>query len=228
MKQYVLALALMLTLNVSAAGVQPRHRHHAPTEQVAGDTTAQNRTATVAATSGQDEGIDAYSDTTSTAIADADTAANTHRNVTIDWDGDEFGDTALEKLIGAIVGGTAGVGAVLIVIGILLIVCLVIAAPIIVIVLLLRYLLKNHNNRVRLAEKAMETGQPIPESVQPRELETPEYYWKRGVRNAAIGAGLLLMFWIWGDSELLMGIGALVLCQGVGQMIISKTTSREH
>ena len=71
-------------------------------------------------------------------------------------------------------------------------------------------------------EKAMESGQPIPEEIMSVDKQSEGYLWKRGVRNVAIGLGLMLMFWIW-DSETLVGIGVLIFCYGIGQMIISKT-----
>ena len=112
-----------------------------------------------------------------------------------------------------------GVGGVLLASLILLIVALFLLAPLIILALILRYFIKRHNDRVTLAEKAMESGQQIPESMKPVDKQSDEYLWKRGVKNAAIGAGLIIMFWFWG-SDALAGIGALVLCYGLGQMFL--------
>lgn len=221
-------MALMLTLNASAAsGVQPHHRHHAPTEQVVVDSAKQQTPAAMAtaAGNGQDEGVEAYSDTTSKVTAQKDTIVN-FGNDADDWD-DDFGDSRLDRIIGAVVGGTAGVGTILIMLGVILIILLVIAAPIIVVVLLFRLLVKNHNNKVRLAEKAMETGQPIPDSVKPANPDTPEYYWRQGVKHVAVGVGLAIMFCAMNANEL-AGIGALVACYGLGQMFISKKSGNKE
>lgn len=224
MKQYFIALALMLTLNASAAtGVQPRHRHHAQTEQVVADSTKQQAPAVTTTTdqNAQDEGVEAYSDTTSTATAQKDSIVNLGSSAD-DWD-EDFGDSKFDRFFGALLGGTAGVGAILIALGVILIIILCILAPIILIILLFRLLVKNHNNKVRLAEKAMETGQPIPEEVKPATVQSPDYYWQKGVKNVAIGVGLALLFWFM-DAHELVGIGALVACYGAGQIFISKKT----
>ncbi len=91
------------------------------------------------------------------------------------------------------------------------------------VILLIRYFINRHNNRVSLAEKAMETGQPIPDEVKSEPAYSPDYYWKKGIKNVAIGLGMAIMFSIW-DADVLAGIGALVACWGAGQMIIAKTT----
>ena len=96
-------------------------------------------------------------------------------------------------------------------------------APFIILFLVIRYFINRHNSRVALVEKAMETGRPIPEEVKPMVNETPEDYRKRGIKNIAIGAGLFLMFAIMG-AGVLMGVGALIVCWGVGQVVISKTS----
>lgn len=67
-----------------------------------------------------------------------------------------------------------------------------------------------------LAQKAIETGQPIPENLCGKQAVPAADLWRTGIRNVSIGAGLVLMFAIWG-SAFLVGIGALVLCYGVGQ-----------
>ena len=91
--------------------------------------------------------------------------------------------------------------------------------PLIIVLLIIRYLVRRHNDRVRLAEKAMEQGQPIGESEMPLNKKSPDYLWRRGVRNVSIGAGLALFFWFLG-ADSLVGIGLLVACLGVGQMFM--------
>ena len=41
--------------------------------------------------------------------------------------------------------------------------------------------------------------------------------------NIAVGVGLTLMFSVWG-SDVLVGVGLLIACLGVGQLVIAKTT----
>ena len=100
-------------------------------------------------------------------------------------------------------------------------------SPVIIILFIIRYLIKRHNDRVILAQKAMETGQPVPADVAPSPKRTNEDLWRKGINNAAIGVGLMLMFWWMGTKEI-AGVGALVLCMGIGQMFIARTSGRKR
>lgn len=202
MKQYLIALALMLSLHAGAAGVQPRHRHHATVTAV--DSTAK-------------EAVEAFSDTTSADLAGSEDTVYTSQSVADDWET----TTPAEEFFGKLIGGTLGAGGVIIVILVLLAILLCALAPFVVLALLIRYFINQHNNRVALAQKAMETGQPIPDEMKPLRPESSDYYLKRGVRNIALGVGLALMFGIWG-ADMLAGIGLLVACLGVGQVVIAK------
>ncbi len=219
MKQYLIAIALMLALNAGATSVQPRHRHHPPTVQV-DPAKPQSPSALAATTDSVDsEGIEAFSDTSSTAKAGSEDSVYQ----TSSYDSSNDIDLDSYPLLRKILGGTIGVGGTLIAVIVVLGILLCLLAPFIVVIFLIRYLINRHNNQVTLAEKAMETGQPIPEGIKPINTGTAEFYRQRGIKNAAIGVGLFIMFWIW-DSGLLMGIGALVACYGIGQIIIGKTS----
>ena len=104
---------------------------------------------------------------------------------------------------------------------------LVLLAPFIIIILVLRYLVREHNDRVTLAEKAMETGQPIPDELMAVDKQSDEYLHRRGIRNIWIGIGMALMFGIWG-SDMLTGIGLLVLCYGIGQIMIARSSTKKN
>ena len=92
-------------------------------------------------------------------------------------------------------------------------------APLIIVFLVIRYLIRRHNDRMKLAEMAMEKGINVPESDRPIDKQSDEYLVKRGLRNAFLGAGLCAMF-AWWDADFLAGIGALVFFYGIGQTII--------
>ena len=79
-----------------------------------------------------------------------------------------------------------------------------------------------------LTEKAIESGRPIPSVVksQTQYRYSNEQQWQRGVKTAATGLGLMLLFAFLG-AEQLIGVGALVLCMGAGQMIIGKTSRKK-
>lgn len=209
MKHYLIALALMLTLSASTMSAAPKHRHHHQTTALAKTDTASS------------QGIVAYSDTTQSdpqeandSVVQGSTKSGHHS-----WDPADYNDPFTYWMDG--LGWRGDVLAVLL-IGAIVIFLLF---PLIVIILVLRYLVKRHNDRVTLAEKAMESGQPIPEAMKPVDKQTDEYLWRRGIRNAAIGMGLVLMFSIW-QSTSLAGVGALIACYGIGQMVIAKTSSK--
>lgn len=207
MKQYLIALTFLFALNASAAGVQPRHRHH-PQVEINDSTSQTNSTS-------QDE-IEAFSDTTNTSLVGTEDTVYTSEIYSDD-------ESKMEEIITGILGGTIGVGGVIIAVLVILAMLLCALAPFILIALIIRYLIKRHNNNVTLAEKAMETGQPIPEELKPLTPESPDYYKRKGIKNIAIGVGLALMFFVW-DAELLAGVGLLIACWGIGQVIIAKTT----
>lgn len=79
--------------------------------------------------------------------------------------------------------------------------------------------MRRHNDRMKLAEMAMEKGINVPESDRPIDKQSDEYLVKRGLRNAFLGAGLCAMF-AWWDADFLAGIGALVFFYGIGQTVI--------
>ena len=85
--------------------------------------------------------------------------------------------------------------------------------------LVIRYLIRRHNDRMKLAEMAMEKGINVPESDRPIDKQSDEYLVKRGLRNAFLGAGLCAMF-AWWEADFLAGIGALVFFYGLGQTLI--------
>ena len=204
MKQYLIALTMMLALHANASSVQPQHRHHA--QVVAVDTTAQ-------------DGVEAYSDTTSTDLAGTEDSVYTYNTSSNSFDI----DTGTEDFIKKLLGGTIGVGGVIIAVLVSLALLICVLAPFIIVILIIRYLINQHNNRISLAEKAMETGQPIPDDLKPVATESPEYYRRKGIKNTAIGVGLAIMFAIWG-SDMLAGIGVLIACWGIGQLVIAKTS----
>ena len=224
MKKAILALALVMSMGatqVSWASSAPKHRYHPTTQQVdqqnPQDKAADGKTASAEQkASAQDDGpLEAYSDTTSSdsAINDAcdhdDTRAY-HSKYSLENYDDPF------DFIGSVFGsGMLGVVVIFCVIfGLLFIL-----APLIVFILLIRYLVRRHNDRIKLAEMAMEKGINVPESDRPIDKQSDEYLVKRGLRNVFLGAGLCAMF-SWWSVDFLAGIGALIGFYGLGQTLI--------
>lgn len=205
MKKTIFLMAMLLALSAAApqaSAAQQSHRNRPHTQMV----DKKDKDAT------DEEGVVAYSDTVT-----ADTASAANGGATFDNDAPVSRDELLEfynSLPGWIVK-------------FFLIVCVFVPmllcflAPIIVVLLVIRYFMRRHKDRVRLAEMAMEKGEPFTDELKPLSKKSPEYMWRRGVRNTSIGAGLMILFWFFGMQSL-MGIGALVACIGLGQMFMVK------
>lgn len=208
MKKAIVALALIMSMGlnqVSLASSAPKHRYTPSTEQVDKSANAS-------------EELEAYSDTASVDSAYDDDYAEddnpvnySHSRYSVDNYSDPF------DYIGSVFGKGA-----LWCVGIFTVIftLLFVFAPLLIILLILRYLYRRHNDRMRLAEMAMDKGVNIPESSRPIDRQSSDYLMKRGIRNACLGFGLAIMFGIWG-SRLLSGFSALVLCYGIGQILIS-------
>ena len=217
MKSTVLSLAVLLVIGTALPAGAQRHRHTPRTAPVA--------TATAAPASSDDDDSDelvAYSDTVS--AADTDSLPAYNQSAMDDEDVVSRFNDRMERLASGMFRGFFGS-----LIGVLFIVLLVafFFMPLIIVLLVLRYLSHRQKDRVRLAEKAMETGQPLTDEQMPLSRKSPEYMWRRGVRNVSIGVGLMLFFWFLGTTPL-MGIGALVACLGVGQAYIARQKNSDR
>lgn len=183
-----------------------RHRH-TPRTTVVDDTK-------------DDNGIEAYSDTSSTAQPLDSTAYSTSDDADDINDSNRFDPSRFSDPFSWFAFlGTSGFVGILLTILLLGVGLLFLFMPLIIVLLIMRYMVRRHNDRVRLAEKAMEQGQPIGEGEMPLNKKSPDYLWRRGVRNVSIGAGLALFFWFLG-ADPLVGIGLLVACLGLGQMFM--------
>lgn len=205
MKKTIFLMAMLLALSAAApqaSAAQQSHRNRPHTQMV----DKKDKDAT------DEEGVVAYSDTVT-----ADTASAANGGATFDNDAPVSRDELLEfynSLPGWIVK-------LFLILCVFVPMLLCFLAPIIVVLLVIRYFMRRHKDRVRLAEMAMEKGEPFTDELKPLSKKSPEYMWRRGVRNTSIGAGLMIFFWFFGMQSL-MGIGALVACIGLGQMFMVK------
>ena len=204
MRKILLSLVAVMLLGSAVPMEAQRHRH-TPRTAVVDD----NK---------DDNGIEAYSDTSST-VQMADTAHSNAYSTPLSVDDSNRFDPGRfsDPFSWFAFLGTSGFVGILLTILLLGVGLLFLFMPLIIVLLIIRYLVRRHNDRVRLAEKAMEQGQPLGESEMPLNKKSPDYLWRRGVRNVSIGAGLALFFWFLG-ADPLVGIGLLVACLGVGQM----------
>lgn len=196
-------MALLLTLGSSATVSAQRHRHTPRTETVAKDSAKS-----------KDQGIEAYSDTSSVATDSAAYDTTVPATDNDSFDQDDF-DNPFSWFAHLSSTNFAGVAFIIVV----LLTFILLLMPLIIVLLIIRYLIKRHNDRVHLAEKAMETGQMLNEEDMPLSKKSPEYMWQRGIKNVSIGLGLMVFFWFLG-AESLAGIGGLIACLGAGQMFM--------
>lgn len=205
MKKTIFLMAMLLTLSAAApmtSAAQQSHRNRPHTQMV--DKKDKDAAA-------EEEGIVAYSDTVT-----ADTASAAKGGATFD------NDDSMSRRCRTFFNTMPGE-----IVKLCLIVCVFVPmllcflAPIIIVLLVIRYFMRRHKDRVRLTEMAMEKGESFDDELKPLSKKSPEYMWRRGVRNTSIGAGLMIFFWFF-DMQSLMGIGALVACIGLGQMFMVK------
>ena len=220
MKKVILAFALVISLStvqVSWASSAPKHRYQPATQQVDAKSPALDSDKKKNHQAEDDEGIEAYSDTTSvdtTAEADYSSDEQDASNR-----GSEFSLSRYDDPFDFL-GSVFGKGVLFFVMFLVFVVSLLfIFAPLIAIILIIRYLNRRHKERMKLMEMAIEKGVDVPETYRPIDKQSNEYLVKRGLRNAFLGAGIFAMFTIW-NAEFLAGIGALVLFYGLGQAVI--------
>lgn len=171
--------------------------------------------------------IEAFSDTTSSQSGSVVTPP-----VPLDPDFDDFfddeDDDPVEGQIfnsfwdGMDANSFMGMGFVLAVLIIIFVI-----SPIVIIGLILWFIYKNRKNRMRLAEMAMQNGQPIPDELMPKAEETPDVVQQKGIRQICLGIGLtFLLGWVAGKIG--AGIGILVLCIGLGNLLIARSSKNKQ
>ena len=203
MKKYLFAIAMVLSLSMNADAAAQKHRHSPRTEQV--DSTKNNRDA-----------IEAFSDTTAVAGDSIDTYSHRHR-ISFSAD-DEDVKGFFEEAFSSFDGGAAA--GVFIVLGTLFI--LFVLFPIIIIIAVIYFINRNRKDRIKLAQMAMEKGQPIPDEL----LKEKQASWDRsdyqtGLRQMFTGVGLAIFLGIVA-GKVGFGIGALVFFIGLGKWFIAR------
>ena len=224
----IASLMLCLSLPTDAQ----RHRHHPGATTT---TTKVDNKATQKADSAN--AIEAFSDTTS-AIADVDTTS-TNATYTYDMDDDDWEESVRDipfKLMSQIF--SFGIWGIVIILLILVLAFAIMLLPLVLLALIVRWFIKRHNDDVARNETADNTtdnsavnSTAIPHS-QPTaapasKAPAPIDYWAKGVKNTSIGVGLVIMGMLI-KSTALVGIGFLVACYGIGQIVISRKQSKNN
>ena len=202
MKQYLIAIAMMLTLSLNAGAVAQNHRHTPRTEQV--DSTKNNQDA-----------IEAFSDTTANDTTYSGSYA-TRRSVNVTLSDEDFHGMMNEVF--SHIGGKEITG-IAIVLGTLFI--LFVLFPIVIIIGVVYFINRNRKERLKLAQMAMEKGQPIPEQLLKEEARENSDDYQKGLRQMFTGVGLAIFLGIVAGTTG-FGIGALVFFIGLGKWYIAR------
>ena len=205
----IFAMTAALVAPVQAQKSLYRHNPQVVNSQAAADTSEQV----------------AYSDTTG-AVRDTSITQADASDEDVTTAVKQFDDVSDPFTLIAYLADLGGAGSVLVAIAFVLLCILVVLSPFLFVALIIYFVLKNRNQRYRLAEKAMESGRPIPDDLLKKDDFSNETLWKKGVRNGCLGIGLVVCFYIIGANPL-TGIGWLVFFYGLGQCIIARTTGRK-
>ena len=207
MKKGLFVLTLLMMLGMGLPAMAQKHRH-TPREAELVDS-AQQPTA-----------VELYSDTTS-----VDTAGYRNGgNFSDQWDDEEdVFEAGVSKLFGDMDSSLA----MSLVVSVLVIVIVFLLLPLLIILVIFYFVNKNRKQRMKLAQMAMEKGQPIPDSL----LEKPEKEigdeYQKGLRQCFVGIGLAV-FLGYAAGEIGFGIGALVFFIGLGKVVAAKSAGKRN
>ena len=218
MKKVLFALALLLTLTMGMQAAGQKHRHTPRNEQV--DTT-------------DNGGVVVFSDTTS-----SDTVTVTKHNAkftvttrTSPWSSNtttyEMDDDDIGNMISNVFSDMKGrdVAGMFFVLCVLLIIFVL--APVFIIIALFYFINKNRKEKMRLAQMAMQQGQPIPNQLLDEKPADADEEYQKGMRQCFVGVGLMI-FLGYAAGQVGFGIGALVFCIGLGKVFASKTAQKKR
>ena len=208
MKQLLIAIAMVLAFSMNVDAAAQKHRHTPRTEQV--DSTKAK------------DAIEAFSDTTAVGADNANNANNA--------EDDEYAsysrrDVQEAKEVIESLGGLVNSGMI---IGVVAIFVIFLLAPIIIICLAFYFVNRNRKDRIKLAQMAIQNGQPIPDNI----LKEQQQSWDRsdyqtGIRQIFLGIGLAIFLGIVA-GEVGFGIGALVFFIGLGKWYIARKSMNEN
>lgn len=204
MKKIIITLTLLLVLGLTTEAIAQKHRHTPQkTEQIElVDSTSK-------------DAIEAFSDTTSTSstsIADDNWE---------DDDDDQIVKTPAARLFDFMDSQMSGM---LFVLAVLLIVFVL--SPVFIIIAVFYFINKNRKEKMRLAQMAVQQGQPIPDQLLKDMPGSADEEYNKGIRQCFVGVGLMI-FLGYAAGTVGFGVGALVFCIGLGKVFVSRTTTKK-
>lgn len=218
MRKYLIALAMFVMPAASPAATAQNDSLRPQTNAAA---KAAGRGTTTANTSGnEDEGIEAYSDTTG-ACADttggyAQDSLMSH-SYSVNLNGIGLGNIFNE--FPSIMSGMFGAALILLIIFVF--------PPIAILALLLYFIYKSRKQNIKPAGTAMQNGQPMPGQQLGQAAISDEQMWRKGIKNIFLGIGLMFLFGFMGFNTGI-GIGFLVLFYGAGQAVTARTSASKR
>ena len=197
-------MVLALSMNVDA--VAQKHRHTPRTEQV--DSTQSK------------DAIEAFSDTTAVDSAQNDSYV-TYRHTRNISDEDARAIRETFEGLGGILGPSVAIGVVAIVVIFLL-------APLLIIIAIFYFVNRNRKERYKLAQMAIQNGQPIPDQIlnDQNNVVTGKGEYQAGIRQMFTGVGLAIFLGIL-IGDIGVGIGALVFFIGLGKWYIARQSRKD-
>ena len=164
-------------------------------------------------------GIEAYSDTTS-----VDTAQTVVPNSN-DWDEEMDEEMMVEKMVKWIGEHETWAWIFIIIVTIL---CLLIGlAPFIILGFIIYLIVKNRRMRSELKENADLNRQHLHDNIDLSASDGNQMLQNRGIRNIFLGIGIVIFLSMM-NFDSLAGIGWLLSCYGLGQVIIAKTSKKKE
>lgn len=100
--------------------------------------------------------------------------------------------------------------------------------PVFIVAFILYFIFKNRRAKYRLAEKALEAGQPLPENFFKSATASIYNIRDKGVKNIFLGIGLSILLQALFDDFALACIGLLIMFTGFGQVVIYYLRKREE
>jgi uncharacterized protein YxeA len=203
MKKIIITLTMLLVLGMTTEMIAQKHRH-TPQQTELVDSTSK-------------DAVEAFSDTTSTSQASA---------ADDNWPLDEDDDTQIVKSADRLFDFMdSQMSGMLFVLAVLLIIFVL--SPVFIIIAVFYFINKNRKDKMRLAQMAMQQGQPIPEQLLKDQPGNTDEEYKKGIRQCFVGVGLMI-FLGYAAGTVGFGIGALVFCIGLGKVFVSKTAGKSN
>ena len=193
---------MVLALSMNANAAAQKHRHTPRTEQV--DSTKNNPDA-----------IEAFSDTT--AVSSTSDAADEDEQQVIQYSTEDARGVLHEIFSGLDDTAIAGM-----IFAAFVVFLLFVLAPILIICAVFYFINRNRKDRIKLAQMAMEKGQPIPEDLLKEKVHNVDRAdYQTGLRQMFTGVGLAIFLGIV-VGDIGFGIGALVFFIGLGKWYIAR------